>query len=46
MFTALKTGDEEQIKQYINIEDVIEEASDEFIKWWKEERNTTKKRVK
>ena len=23
----------------------IEEASDEFIKWWKEERNTTKKRV-
>lgn len=25
MFTALKTGDEEQIKQYINIKDVIEE---------------------
>ena len=31
MFTALKTGDEEQIKQYINIEDVIEqnEASED-----------------
>lgn len=25
MFTALKTGDEEQIKQYINIQDVMEE---------------------
>ena len=27
MFTALKTGDEEQIKQYINIKDVIEEKA-------------------
>ena len=29
MFTALKTGDEEQIKQYINIENIIEKNETE-----------------
>lgn len=29
MFTAIKTGDEEQIKQYINIEDLTEEEEEE-----------------